>query len=68
MSKEEQYLERSLARIQALFAGSCIGANLMGLGGREYHHENGNTARQILEKEVMKLYKYAKKIKSDAQH
>lgn len=61
MKKEKEYLENSLARIQALVAGACIGANFAGLMGREWHYDMGKFGREIIEKEVKKLYKYAKR-------
>lgn len=64
--KEREYVENSLARIQAVIAGACIGSNLAGLQGREWHYDRGKMVREMIEKEIMKLYKYAKR-KSHAQ-
>lgn len=61
--KEEKYIYNSLSRIQAYIAGMCIGSNLLGLDGKEWHYDNGEKGREIIEKEIAKLVKYLKRTK-----
>jgi hypothetical protein len=61
--KEKNYVDNALGKIHAILAGASIGANIVGLNGREYHYDMGERARKEMEKVVMKLYKYGKKVK-----
>jgi hypothetical protein len=57
-TNKEKYVYNSLSRIQVYLAGMCIGANLMGLEGREWHYDSGEKGREIVEKEINRLVKY----------
>ena len=59
--RKQNYIENSIARIQAYIAGMCIGSNLKGLGGREFHYDDGERGRNEITKEIKKLVKYLTK-------
>lgn len=63
VKEEKQYIENAMGRIIAFMSGACIGSNLAGLEGKEWDYDMGERARDIITKEVMKLYKYGKKTK-----
>lgn len=56
---QEKYLYNATQRIIAYAVGMAIGANIQGLSGKEFHFDNSERGREEIEKEVMKLFKYA---------
>lgn len=59
---EEDYIQHTLGMINAMIAGHCIGITFSAKEyGTEYHYDIGEKLRQQIEKDIRKLYKYAKK-------
>jgi len=54
-----KYLEHTIGLIQASIAGTQIGANFLGLEGKEWHYDYGVKIREMIDKDIRKLYKYA---------
>lgn len=62
MSKnDEKYLSNKIGLIQAGIAGMAIGSNFLGLEGKEWHYDYGVKSRQLIEKEIREIYRYAYK-------